>query len=181
MRRKAAAVPASKAQLHKTYAVRYDGELVGFIVDRVTTHRIDDSGSPHDYESEITGRFVIRDDKGNASYEKATIKPDALLGLFDDYKELVEKKQIEERRKRKEAEAANQVAIELRLLLYRVIGESAPKDSREYHQPFRVGAYGGLGESVDMQAGRESTLKLRDGLKKLFAEADLAQSVNLVR
>lgn len=180
MARKAAAVPASKAQIHKTYAVHYDGELVGFIVDRITTHRIDNTGSPHDYESEITGRYVIRDDEGHVTYSQATIRPDKLLGAFEDYHELVKQREIEEARKRKESEAANEVALELRSLLYRVIDIPAPENSREYHQPFRVGAYGGLGESVDMQAGRENTLKLRDGLKKLIEEAELAHSANLV-
>jgi len=50
-RKKAAAVPASKAKIGAVYAVRRDGQLTRFRVQQVTIHRVADDGSPHDYKA----------------------------------------------------------------------------------------------------------------------------------
>jgi len=56
-RKKAAAVPASKAKIGAVYAVRRDGQLTRFRVQQVTIHRVADDGSPHDYKSENTAEY----------------------------------------------------------------------------------------------------------------------------
>ena len=168
--RHAAAVPASKAKIGAVYAVERDGELERFCVTCVTTHRIADNGGPADYESEITGCF--QDGTG----QKVTIRPNQLLGRFEEYQVLVEKREAEKREQARKEKLEKDEALELRRLLYQIVGEQAPNDPSAHSQLFRVMSYSG-GE-VDLS--RKANRPLLDGLRKLMADADAAHSSNVV-
>lgn len=167
MRKKAAAVPASKAQIDKVYAVRRDGKLTRFRVDRVTTHRVSDTGSPHDYESEITGVFLTLDpnDPTKTIGEKATIKPSELLGGYEEYVELTAERERQEVARQLKEKEHSEARLDLWRLLYRLIGKEPPNDPSEWHQPFRAGSYGGT--DIDIHA--EGIKPLLEALRKLAA------------
>lgn len=135
MRKKAAAVPASKAQIGTIYAVMREDKLTRFRVERVTTHRTSDSGSPHDYQSEIAGVFMLSHDdgKGYTTEKKAVIKPGQLLGQFEEYAELVAQRDQEKAIVKAKNDAEEKAAADLVALLYDMIGQPIPND--RYQQP----------------------------------------------
>lgn len=173
MRRRAAAVPASQAKIGKVYAVNRNGKLTRFRVDTVTTHRVSDTGSPHDYRSEIIGAFQTLDPRNptNTINEKATIKPNELLGGYEEYIELTAETERQNAERNAQHEAAHQDALDLRRLLYRISGQNEPNDPSEYRQLFRVGAYGASNE-VDMKS--DAVKPLLNALRKLVAEKEPA-------
>ena len=177
-RKKAAAVPASKAKIGAVYAVRRDGQLTRFRVQQVTIHRVADDGSPHDYKSEITGHFILHvDDEGSFTTEKATIEPGQLLGEFAQYEELVKVKEAEDLAKRRRGSEEKEQALELMVLLYKVAGLPVPDNTAEYDAPFRLAGYSGTSPP---DIGRKGVKPLLDGLRKLIGNADLAHSANLI-
>lgn len=173
MRRRAAVVPASKTKIGETYAVERDGKLTRFIVDRVTTHRIGDDGGPTDYKSEIGGRFVLADPV-NAMvndpkvFEKATIAPNALLGQFEEYDELVKQKEAEKEVRDAKHKAELDAGLDLWRLLYDVAGIPAPNDPSEFKQLFRFSKYGG----IDITISTEGVRPLLDALRELAKEKE---------
>lgn len=177
-RRHAAAVPASKAKIGTIYAVRRDGELTRFRVNRITTHRVADNGGPADYESEISGVFILgKNDHGIERTEKATIEPHYLLGQFEDYEELVVKKEAEDKAKAAREKVEKRDMADLLELLYRIAGLPMPNSTSDYDAPFRLTSYGGTSPP---DIGRKGAKPLLEGLRKLMGEADLAHSANLV-
>jgi hypothetical protein len=168
MRRQAAAVPASKAKIGTIYAVRHDGELTRFRVQKVTTHRIADNGGPNDYESEITGVFILgKGDDGIERIEKATIEPRHLLGQFEEYEELVVKKEAENKAKQAREKIEKQDVLDLWRLLYQVAGLQPPNDPSGFEAPFRLSSYNVGGSPPDI--GRKGVKPLLDGLRRLEA------------
>lgn len=163
MRRKAAAVPASKARIGKTYAVMHDGELTRFVVNKITTHRIADDGSPHDYESEITGNFLLTNKQGDGVVtERAIVKPNKLLGLFEEYQELVAQEEAEKAAQKAKNAALTKTATDLAALLYDFTGLPIPND--QYRQNFKARYDSGI--EIDKDGAKALLEKLREVLKK---------------
>jgi len=178
-RTKAAAVPASKVVIGQVYAVRDedgDGSLCRFQVDCVTTHRTGSTGSPHDYESEITGFFIKSVGGRRVPGKKLTIKPQRLLGQFEEYAELQKQKQAEDKASRERESIAKQEALDLWRLLYQVCGLPVPDDPSGFHQPFRLTGWG----SATPDINAEGVKPLLAGLRKLVGDSDVAHSANLV-
>jgi hypothetical protein len=116
-RRTAAAVPASKARIGTTYAIRHNGKLVRFKVTKITIHKVSDTGSPHDYENEITGTVFYEPGKT----ETLTIEASKLLGQFEQYEELIAKKEAE----KAEAKAKENAAKALQDKFVKAIAKAA--------------------------------------------------------
>jgi hypothetical protein len=125
-RRKAAAVPASKARIGETYAIRRDGELVRFRVTKITIHKLSDSGSPHDYENEITGVAFYEPGKT----ETLTIEASELLGQFEEYGELVAKKEAEETAAKAKKDAAKALQDKFVKAVAKAAGVPVPQKGR---------------------------------------------------
>lgn len=163
MRRHKSAVPASKARVGEVYAVKYDDELTRFRVDKITTHKVSETGSPHDYESEITGYFIFEHDPVNGyRTEKAVIKPNMLLGQFEEYQELVAQRDHEKAVVEAKANAEKKVATDLVVLLYDVTGMPIPND--RYGRPFEVRYNSGV------EISREGAKALLEKLRALKAK-----------
>lgn len=163
MRRKAAAVPASKARIGTTYAVEREGELTRFVVNKITTHRVSESGSPHDYESEITGNFLLTNKEGDGVVtEKAVIKPSRLLGQFEEYKELVAQRDAEHAAQKAKNAALTKTATDLAALLYDFTGLPIPND--QYRQNFKARYDSGI--EMDKEGAKALLEKLREILER---------------
>ena len=141
MRKRAAAVPASKAEIGEIYAVEHEGKLTRFRVDRITTHRFGSTGSPHDYRSEIGGQFLLgTDDSGNGLWSKpVTITPERLKGRYEEYQELVTQRDAENAAREAKKNADEARRTRLLNLLYDKTGIAKPNDDRSYYHPFRIG------------------------------------------
>jgi hypothetical protein len=161
MRKKAAAVPASKAKIGTIYAVMREGKLTRFRVTKVTTHRIADNGSPHDYRSEITGEFILGHSEDGYKSEAATIEPDKLLGQFDEYQELVAERKAEEAAAKSKADAEKQAADDLVALLYDISG--LPISNDRWRAPFAE-RYSGV------EISRDAVAALLPKLRELIKE-----------
>lgn len=126
---------ASKIKIRSTYAVRVDGELCRFIVKEVVTRRIADRGSPNDYKSTVIGSVV-------ETGADLTVQPDAILGEYTAYQELLDRKRVEEEaREAKQKQQSDNVKRLLRRL-YRIIGKDVP-EAIDHHAPFST-SYSGI-------------------------------------
>jgi hypothetical protein len=108
--------------------------------------------------------------------ENATIKPHQLLGQFEDYAELVEKKETEDRTRQAQLDREKREARDLLEMLYRVAGLPMPQRVDNFDAPFRLPSYGYSTPDI----GKASVKPLLEGLRKLMADADTARSANLV-
>jgi hypothetical protein len=123
---------ASKIKVNSVYAYRdKSGELKRFTVSAVVTRRVNNYGNPHDYTSQVEG--VIEHTNGRV----ISVPPEAVLGPFDDYKELVERRAREQAAAEAKKQAAEQAARDLGELLYKITGTIPPTD-KGYGAPFRV-------------------------------------------
>lgn len=135
---------ASKIKPKHVYAVKRDDVLTRFLVASVITERIDITGSPHDYKSRITGNF-LRDSgerSGAPEDERVALKPEQILGPFEEHAELVER-QRQEKAAADAARAAREAALDrLWSLLYQATGQIADEDASRWRQPFRKSSTG---------------------------------------
>jgi hypothetical protein len=125
---------ASKILPGHIYAVKAEGDrLARFKVAAIVTRRERATGSPHDYTSRIEGVTI---DGARISHLQS-LKPEEILGPFDQYAELAEQKRaedIERKRHQDEREAAAAHAVDL---LYTRTGIERPADIDRYGAPFR--------------------------------------------
>lgn len=151
---------ASKIVVDAVYAVkRKDDTYARFKVSAVITRRERNTGSPHDYKSKVEGKWAEPD----APTDTIMLDPEQILGPYEDYMELVERKRKEDaEEKRKKDEKLAQV-VELQELLYTVSGVEKPKDTshRNYNQPFQIGYSG-----IDIR--KEAVVPLTEALKRLL-------------
>jgi hypothetical protein len=137
---------ASKIKVKKVYAVNIAAKheprkLARFWVSSVTTSRVDDTGSPHDYSSMVSGQYL--NDAGLRSGESVPLKPEQILGPFEEFMELVAKDNQEKEAKEAAAQAKNDDAMELARWLYAQAGVPMPNDLSDYKEvPFRVSRHG---------------------------------------
>ena len=138
-RKTAAAVPASKVEIGRVYAIQHDDKLVRFTVTAVITRRESNHGNPHDFKSTVEGTIPEQDNDGKPL--KLTVPPSALLGLYTEHVELVERQKVE----RAAAEAAKQAHTAKTKALYEALYEAAgiepPETDRDFSAPIRV-SYG---------------------------------------
>ena len=136
-RHTAAAVPASKVEIGGVYAIKHNDNLVRFRVTAVVTRREAAHGNPHDYKSTVEG-YVFGPDSGGKE-AALTLQPDALLGLYTEYVELVAREKAEKAKR----EAAEQLAADrtkrLWTALYEAAGIEPPEGDRDYGVAFRLG------------------------------------------
>jgi hypothetical protein len=93
---------ASKIKPEHVYAIKNEGgQLVRFYVSAVVTRRERSTGSPHDFSSTVEGYVTAEDTGTGKRSDKRTLTPDAILGLYVEHVELVER----EKREKAEAEA----------------------------------------------------------------------------
>lgn len=150
---------ASKIIPGKVYAIKRP-ELTRFEATAVVTRRETAHGNPHDYKSKVEGYVII---DGTSPREKIAIDPDKVLGPFEDYVELVERKRLEEEEnKRKEAEHQREQQA-IRRELYNFIGVAIPNDAEEYKQPFRLRGYG----RSNVEIGEEGVKRLIERIRSL--------------
>jgi hypothetical protein len=169
MRRQAAAVPASKARIGTIYAVERHGKLTRFRVNKVTTHRVAENGSPHDYESEITGDFILgADESGRYQLEKAVLDPRRLLGQFEEYQELVAQKNAEVAIQTAKTKAEQKIANDLVALFYDLTG--LPKPNERFGQPFEAKYNHGV------EMSKEGARALLEKLRELQAKSQLQEA-----
>lgn len=129
---------ASKIIPNKVYAIKVDGELQQFRATAVITRRETAHGNPHDYKSTIEGIVINGPVPDGESRQTIKVAPDRVLGPFEDYQELVAKRDAEQKAKEQEAEAKKAAAIELWSLLYDKVGVPRPNDPKTYNQLFQV-------------------------------------------
>ncbi len=117
---------ASKIKIGGVYAIKRDDKLVEFRVTAVTTRRHGATGSPHDYTSTVEGRLF--DKPVGQGSTQLTLKPDELLGPYEDYKELVAKREAEEAAKKADEKKRADLAYTTALLLYEALGIPVPPE-----------------------------------------------------
>jgi hypothetical protein len=156
---------ASKIQPGVVYAIKDDDDrLVRFRVTEVVTKRTKATGSPHDYESTVEGYIDIKDAEKGKPITRV-FKPEAILGEYKAYAELVEREEAE--RVAQKAKADEQTALTKRLheALYRIAGLEYPKnDGKRYDTPIRIG-YGGTDIIIQFDAV-EPLLKALEAVKE---------------
>lgn len=123
---------ASKIMPGAVYAIMEGGSLVRFKVGSVNTRRFQATGSPHDYKSTVEGQVI------DGPIHAVTVEPGAVLGSYEEYAELVEKKRREDAEREREGSQRVQALEMLWTMLYEKSGQPRPNDPRAYHQPFRV-------------------------------------------
>jgi hypothetical protein len=131
---------ASKIIPNEWYAIRRNkDQLVRFMVKSVTTVRSRGTGSPHDYRSTVQG-YVLEDRNPETQLDNIiSIDSDKILGPYQDYVELVERKQREDAASKARANAEKEKTLDFVRLLYRVAGQPVPNTLDERGQPFRAG------------------------------------------
>jgi hypothetical protein len=131
---------ASKIKVKSIYAVRAADEvgLNRFNVTAVVQRRVDNTGSPHDYKSSVEG-FVVEDNDGVAVKDLKVIRldPDKILGPFEEFAELDNRRKAELAAATQKATEFDETNLELRRLLYQLVGEPIPNDQRDWKQLFR--------------------------------------------
>jgi hypothetical protein len=158
----AAAVPASKIEIGRVYAIRRNDQLVRFRVEAVITRRESGHGNPQDYKSTVEGIVQAPDNDGKPVI--LTIQPNALLGFYEEHVELVERQKREhaEAQAKTEAHKANTEA--LFAAIYEATGLTPPEGDRDYGAPFRLGH---SRDSIDISAkGVEPLLKFFERVKQ---------------
>jgi hypothetical protein len=145
---------AAKIKIGDSYAVHVAGELVSCRVTEVTTVR--KGAHPSDFKHTISGYVA-----GSLH----TFTPDGVLGPYQDYAELVERKAIETARAKAEADAKDKAAIDLIALFFKLTNQPVPTE--KYGHIFDT-SYGG---SVSIRA---------DGVKLLLDALDKRPSLKLV-
>lgn len=150
---------ASKVQIGKTYAIYRpdtgtdDKNLVRFRVTAVVQRRHRNTGSPHDYLSTVEG-VIVEDHGERADYASdgsklvVSVTPNAVLGPYEEYAALVERKQRETAAKNKASREQQEAVDELRRLFYALVGEPMPNDGNDYKQLFRSS----FGSTVEVKA-----------------------------
>jgi len=145
---------AGKIKIGVAYAIKHpdNGQLVRFRPTAVVTRRESDHKNPH--KSVVEGRIL------DAPAAVITVKPDEVLGPYEDYQVLVDRKQREKEDASRKDARKRADGLELRRLLYRLVELPIPAEVGEYDQAFRIGFAG----SVDItEAGRGALLSaLRD-------------------
>ena len=138
---------ASKIVPGKVYAVNYDGKLLRFQVAEVTTvtRRKNEKASPHDHESTVDGWYVDHPGRvqlspeGHVQRTRAKLAPDAILGVFTEYEELVRRKTEDDAAYKREQEGKRLDAIRLARGLYQLAGIlPAPEKMDDYRNPIRA-------------------------------------------
>jgi hypothetical protein len=126
---------ASKIVPGLVYAVRRGEALLRFRVIEVNTitKRRSANRSPHDSTSEIVGHWLDGD-----TPRKGELPPDDILGKYEDYAELVERKRQEEAATEAKRTADAKQAKADRLALYAFLGIEPPQKADDYSQIFRV-------------------------------------------
>lgn len=158
----AAAVPASKVVIHETYAITHNDRLVRFNVSAVVQRRVHNHGNPHDYESWVEGVIQAPDNGGQPSKTMA-IKPTALLGVYTEHVELVERSKAEAAASNAATQARKDAASRLAAALYEATGLTPPESDRDYSAPFRVNHNG---DEIDInRKGVEPLLRFFERVK----------------
>lgn len=133
---------ASKITPKKTYAIKHaNDKLVRFVVSEVVQRRVDNTGSPHDYKSHVEGHLV-------GEHEKITLRPDQILGPFEDYAELLKTKEREDEQHRLAEQQKMNAALSCCRALYQKCGLPVP-DLSHYNIPFRVNYGDGITVNKD--------------------------------
>jgi hypothetical protein len=130
---------------HKTYAILGENNnLVRFRVSAVVVRRVNAHNNPHDYKSLIEGR-IDRNDIGGVPEDEnvplITVKPDQVLGLYDEYAELAARAAAERTARENEKARIKAIAESLWSKLYEVVDRPRPNDSGDYDL-FQVSHYG---------------------------------------
>ena len=137
MRRQKANLTAAKVLPGKVYAVRKDEGLQRFHVHEVIVTRSRADGSPHDYATTVKGKCL-------GPYEVETLPLNAILGPFEEYQELVAKRDAEKRAVEEQNRAISEKQQECVRLLYQLTGLPIPNDLESYHAPIRIKYAGGV-------------------------------------
>jgi hypothetical protein len=165
MRKKAAAVPATKVDLDKVYAIRHDGKLVRFRPTSVTTVRHGQTGSPHDYESHVTGRIDPQDSNAGVVH----IQPNALLGEYQEHVELVERERREKAARDHAQQLENEKVLRLQRLLYEISGLEQPvaEEGRDDYNALIRRQY-----DNDIEINKKAADALLAGLERLMEQKE---------
>lgn len=144
---------ASKVMPDVVYAIKGpDGCYARFKVDAINTRRFRATGSPHDYKSTVEGTVV-------ESGQKLTVEPNEILGPFEEYAELAERKKREDAERARQGAERAQALQELWRMLYERSGQPCPNDPGAYRQPFRIDSGGTI--RIDSDGVRMLTAALK--------------------
>lgn len=145
-------------QIGSEYAWKRGDSHVRFRVTAIQTEK-NSSGTTN----KIVG--YVTDD--NTPHKSWTLDPSNLLGPIAEYDELVKRKQEEEAKRKADEEQRQEQALADRRLLYKFVGKDVPRDSKEYHQMFRVSW-----TAVDISNEGQKALiaRIREGFPSLTGE-----------
>jgi hypothetical protein len=139
---------ASKILPKAIYAIKRGDGYVRFNVTAVVTRRTRATGGPHDYDSVVEG--WITEDAQDGKAPTITIKPDAVLGPFEEYAELAARKRAEDEASEREGRSRMEARQRLWTLLYDKCGLERPNEPRDYRQAFRIGSAGEIEVRTDV-------------------------------
>jgi hypothetical protein len=129
---------ASKIVPESIYAVRRGkDELVRFHVKSITTTRSKGTGSPHDFRSYVSG-FYVEDHTPGELPESIKLDPEKILGPYEDYIELVQRKKQEEAARQAAADIEDEKVRAVARALYHFVDQPVPNKLDDYKMPFRV-------------------------------------------
>jgi hypothetical protein len=133
---------ASKIKVKSIYAIKGKDGLRRFKVTSITQVRKDDTGSPHDYTSTVQG-YVIEDHQEGVSPTILNIKPESVLGPFDEHQELVKRKAEEDAKIEAEKEEKRERSRELARKFFELCGVEVPRNLYDNgNQYFHADKYG---------------------------------------
>jgi len=133
----------SKISVGEVYAIKFGGADARFNVTKIVTTK--DTGGT---KSSIVGNVI--EDGGKRGTE-LHLDPSAIIGPFDAVAELAAKAQREKEERERAAAEREAQAIADRRALYRFVGETPPRNVKEYHQLFRA-TYGSVDISTEGKA-----------------------------
>jgi hypothetical protein len=156
---------ASKIKPGFIYAIEQDDRLVRFRVESVNTKRTKSTGSPHDYTSEVEGYVVVQDSAKGKPITR-TLAPEAILGEYKDYTELVAREAAEKAARKADSDAKAALTKRLFDTLYRLSGvdQGDPDRYGDYRGPIRLG-YAGHDITIQFDAV-EPLLKALEAVKQ---------------
>lgn len=120
---------AAKIKIGDSYAIMHNGSLSMFKVTSVTTTRT--GAHPSDFTHKITG-FV------DESTVAQTVGPDAVLGPYQEHRELLQKQQQAEAERARIKRQGEEEALDLSRLFYSLTGQSVPNSLNTWTAPFRA-------------------------------------------
>lgn len=147
----------AQIKVGEVYAHKRDNKLVRVHVYAIITRKAADAT-----KSVIEG-YIVEDRKEGQVARMMKFEPDELLGPYAAQAELAKRAEQEAIDKKAAEIAQDKQAQQDRLALYAFVGETPPKDTKEYRQLFRV-SFG----SVDFS---------NDGTRRLIEAVRASRSV----